>query len=660
MSYLQIIIIVVGVIIGVVLTYFIVKQLIKKKNGGDDPDKPKTIFKEIKGLSGSGYCYGDKNTFPSFTLKNDIANETDCQQLCLKDDNCLAVSYDSTGKNCILYEQSGGTTPESAEWESSYAKFFPSYASPYHDCQTGTDDGKTIPVAMTKDGCRVAFPDVCKGPVSGVSCWKKYKNRENYTKYTVKVGKEDSSKCQIVLSNPFLYTNELIETENTFYWWLLDLINKATKYVTLCNAYVTLGKYQSDDSDDVESAVHVAILNALKRGVQVTIIATQQEQIECQNSVFNQPGYLPYQKATTPDGRPLLDRVLWNGFFHDKIYISENKAYIGGQNMSGSSSIDFGISIDSSCPIHADILSRTIYMYYNGTTPLTFNYTADNPWIADDGTKYFIAVSPVWPLCPTTGSGYPKVPCPFQNPPVGPFTKGYPPTSGGNVSYEYNQTLNLINNAKKFIKLTNYELSTMGNIYNGESSTLLDALIARAQAGVKVEFWVSNSPFQDSVYGGENALCMFGRCNKGKEYLKQIKNLQNFTLNFWYQNPGTTEFSECHPLHSKIFFSDWGLLVSSSNFTPDYFGSTQDTGFCAIYNGYAPDWISVGMESIFDLLKSKSTITYKDTTFTCKNDKPNFQTTDFQGKPMCTSGFCKGTCMTCGNLTTNSCNTKYC
>ena len=68
-------------------------------------------------------------------------------------------------------------------------------------------------------------------------------------------------------------------------------------------------------------------------------------------------------------------------------------------------------------------------------------------------------------------------------------------------------------------------------------------------------------------------------------------------VNWWYQTPVKSipktaifpqgeriyecdsPWSDCALLHAKIYYSDYGLLVSSSNFTASYFTGTEDTGF---------------------------------------------------------------------------------
>ena len=645
------------VVLGAVFVTIIIVLITRhSSDNGGGSDKPKhQIFSEVKGLSGSGFCYGKGNSFEAHDFFKENTLEA-CQDRCKQDNDCSAISYMNDTKDCIVYKPDG-QSPATKGWKKSDGDKFPTYASPYYGC----------PYPLPKNGCTVDFPGSCTKDVQGnpimaqnVSCWIKNKSKENYTSFKVNVAPEDDSHIQIVLSNPFLYGYDLMDVENSFYNWFLDLIDNAEKFLTLCNAYITLGKYQSDDPSDVQSVIAVHLTNRLKAKPQlkVFLISVGYDQGDCQMAVREQAIYKPF----FDNGQMTYIDFSQGGipFFHDKLYISDKKAYIGGQNMSGSSSIDFGLSASNKSPLYNDLYLRSVWFYNKGVNnpdpnyTLKFKYTVEQPFMSGT-TGYFVVTSPTFPLCTNPASPwYPKQACDItakSGPCPGPGGKAEWNT---HVSYEHAHILDIISNANTFINMTNYEMSAFGNLPNGNTQTgydwsILNALMDRAKAGVDIDFWISNSPFSDKVRGGENAICSFLRCNEGRNWLNQTKQYSNFKIHWWYQTPGTTGFSNCHPLHAKIFYTDAGLLVTSANLTTDYFGNTPNTGIAAVFHDHKPpNWVKVGLNSIFQLLKDNSSIKYNDKTYQCDQSKPNFETKDEHGKSMCDpQNGCTGTCQSC-------------
>jgi len=475
----------------------------------------------------------------------------------------------------------------------------------------------------------------------------------------------DELAAQVVVSNPYLQPYDMLRYKNTFYNWYLDLYNGAETFVTVCNAYLTLGKWQSEDPTDYNSAIYYAMVAALKRGVMITWVSLKAvPEYDCQQQVLKQFTSLKNFKYIEFDDYNNIGTYGKGGvFFHDKLYISDKKAYIGGQNISGSSSIDFGLSFENTSPMYPDLVQRKNWFESSGTTNQVFMYTANAPYRAKDGNTYFIALSPTWPtypIVPYHGESYmPQSPCPLGNEiGYGPYRNNSyttvnpagDPAGGspkGNVSYERNHLINLIKYATKFLTITSFDFSTMSSSLSHGcwDKDLEDAfLAAAANPSVVTNIWINNAPFTDSI-NNANGTCEFYRCKQGQDFIAKTQKNGNFTWHWWYPPPKSTAPSQydCHTLHAKIHYSDWGLLVSSSNLTPDYFNNTSGTGFAAKFSSpdTIPAWISTGIQNTFDILKNYSKVTGG----TCDNPLFNIQTSPKD--TACLGGNCIGKCASC-------------
>ncbi|MCP3681753.1 MAG: hypothetical protein GY861_03595 [bacterium] len=622
---------------------------------------------KVQGLEGNGYCYGPRNSYPATKVISD--GTINCRLECAKDSNCSSYSASDDNSVCVLYSTdtpSSGWNKPSSGWKSSLP--FPTYSSPYYDCS----DTKRV-------GCMYQNPsEVCKGDPSNnnVSCWVKHKHTSmlSSTNYDYdddpKISSPDSLGAQVVVSNPYIPEYKLLTTKNTFYWWYLDLIKSAKKFITICNAYITLGKWQSDDPTDYQSAIYYAWKDALERGITVTWVRIPTDQTDCQNQVAKQFQYLKNHPNFTIVDWNYYNNVGCSGknicaFFHDKIYISDKKAYIGGQNTSGSSSVDFGISFPFTSPLYQDILQKATWFTSKSKTTIKFTYTSKNPYKTTDGTEYFITVSPTWPMCTPQSNQYPKTQINDTLVPQGPYVMntytekgGESRTALGIVSYERDHLINLIKNARSFLKITNFDFSVFASALSGcgWDQKLQMAFESAAKNGVDIDLWVYNTPFTDNVQYYPNPTCDLIRCPEGKAFVNKLEFYNNVHIHWWYQNPAPKpgEWSDCKVLHAKIYYSDWGLLVSSSNLTPDYFSHTSNTGLAARFTNKIPNWISTGVENTFSILKNQSNLGSQGS---CDNSSPNFQL--HSNDPRCSGvGNCQNTCAICGNLTSGSCGTN--
>lgn len=620
------------------------------KNKQDCIDACSSKWTKIQGLGGDGYCYGPQNSYPA----TKVVTTENCRSECEKDPNCVAYSSKLDNSVCVLYS-TNKTTPTgyndpSSNWKSSFP--FPSFASGYYNC--------TIPPPkLTKTGCMYQNPSQSCDKSNGLQCWKKPNMIMETYSDDPKIADPDGLQAQVVVSNPYLPAYKLISTPNTFYWWYLDLIKTAKSFITICNAYITLGKWRTDDPTDYQSAIYYAYIDALNRGISVTWVDLSYDQTECQDQVISQ--FSKYHHFT---------RVPWDyynnigcsgqiscAFFHDKLYISDSKAYIGGQNTSGSSSIDFGISFPSTSPMYGDIKQRADWFINYGKITINFNYLSTKPYTTNN-TDYFLVISPTWPLCPKNSSVFPQPPCPLGNS-VGPLVTNTwkyggdeSNTAKGKVSYERNHLIDLIGKATKFLKITNFDFSIFSSQLSlgGWDKNLSDAFNNAAKNGVTIDMWINNTPFNDALTYG-NATCNFLRCPEGQTFMDNLQQYDNVKFHWWYQSPPSTEsrWSDCKTLHAKIYYSDWGVMISSANLTPDYFGHTSNTGLAARFNGKpVPKWISVGIENIFSILKDNSRLKSGQ----CDNYDPNFQKTP---DPRCSNGYCENTCAQCGTFHKNSC-----
>lgn len=655
--------VIIALVVTIVRGYFL-----KNKDPMPDPGPkpvPGPAFQEIKGLAGSGTCFGPRNQFPA-SKQMTVKSKDDCQTACSQDTFCGSFTYNDSSKSCTMYPKNGATSPlayynikPSSLWKDSFP--FPTYASPYDNCED----------PFKRSGCMSDSPATACTLSQGTSCWQKESQKKSMaggrssssSSYVVNVAPMDELAAQVVVSNPYLQPYDMLRYKNTFYNWYLDLYNGAESFVTVCNAYLTLGKWQSDDPTDYNSAIYYAMVAASKRGVRITWVSLKAvPEYDCQQQVLKQFSSLQYFKYIEFDDYNNIGTYGEGGvFFHDKLYISDKKAYIGGQNISGSSSIDFGLSFENTSPMYNDLVQRKNWFESSGRTNQVFMHTATSPYRAKDGNTYFIALSPTWPTCPIIPyhgeSNMPQSPCPLGNV-IGPYRNnsytdlnpaGVPAGGSpiGNVSYERNHLINLIKNATKFLTITSFDFSTLSSnlSHGGWDKDLEDAfLAAAANTSVVTNIWINNAPFTDSINNG-NGTCEFYRCKQGQDFIAKTQKNKNFTWHWWYPPPKSTSQwqDDCHTLHAKIHYSDWGLLVSSSNLTPDYFNNTSGTGFAAIFSSpnTIPAWISTGLQNIFDILKNNSKVSGG----TCDNPVFNMQTSP--DDTACPGGKCVGKCASC-------------
>ena len=606
-----------------------------------------------QGINGvNGFCKGSHDVFPFYKNVFNVT-KADCETMCVTDPDCLGFNINESTKVGQLFRATAadGYSAAAPGWKATTA--FPTYASPYN-CPS-------IASPKNAGGCvsSYAFPDNnCTRELG----WECYSN-PHATKMRVagrRLAAEPTVGCRVIVSNPYLYSSELLTTEGTFYCWFFNMLRdaRAGSTVYLCNAYLTLFKHQSEDPADYQSQIFYALLAALRRNVTVVCVNVTTQQQQCQIDVATQASLVDY--LTSGQLRYVDIYPTAYAFFHDKIYLSDKTAYVGGQNMSGSSSVDVGVEITAASPLYADLKQRVLYLANQGSGPLSLKYTATSPWKDTDNTNYFVAVSPYVPLQTnqqgTTNCNFPQAR--LSPPPsgVGPFlvqnnSSKQLQANAGNVSYEYTHLYNLIENAKTFLVITNYDWSIFGDWFSayakpGADWNMAGALQRAVERGVNVDVWISAMPFSDSSTPCGNTTCQGLRCSDFSAWLTGLQSHSNFKMHWWYQSPAGDSFNNaCHVLHAKIYYSDWGALISSSNFTPQYFAATQSVGFCAVFGttGTGPSWVSDGINAVITILKTKS----KSGKYTCDNGStPNFQRTSDTGKQLCTADgtSCTNTC----------------
>ena len=623
----------------------------------------KPEFEEVTGLSGSGYCKTGKQLNANFwrwdSTQTPSPTQATCQQNCKEWDACLGYDWNDTSKVCQMYTKTGaGGAGASPGYKSSADKYFPAFASPWL-CKVPLADltgpkGKYCMPAFGGNLSQEGAPP-CTLSSDKVKCFKKFATTEDFSPYfKANVGVMDSSKVQVVISNPFINSRYLGTTYHTFYYWLINMLKNAKKFVTLINVYWTLGKWQSDDPEDYQSVIYSTMVDALNRGVKITIITSAgaaSDEVVCDPFMDQQ-----FTTKINPNlkGSALFRHTKVPYFFHDKIYISENEGYIGGQNLSGSSSIDFGVTIYSDSPLYSDLKQRADYFLggakvLNPPPHMKFQYTYDKPYVDPvSKAEYFLALSPFSPVC-NTRDFTPVFPQPSMK-----FSKygkvgAYFNDSDNQVSYEWWHLYDLVRNAKKFIRITNFDFSFFGSSlskcgYDEDMANAMDTVIMN---GVKVEIWLHDSPMADSMPLNPSSTCGLGVCKTTRDLLAKWNKKDNFTMNYWYTDPYTKSFPPCKLLHSKIFYSDYGLLITSSNFVPDYWGNTSDTAICVRYPSTVPDWVQKGPQNIFDILNTNSKVSNYGKKYTCSHTDPNI---DQAGAPCGLDGnayLCASTCGSC-------------
>lgn len=621
--------------------------------------EPNIDFEEIQGLSGPGYCkvnnQANSNWWQVKDTKENPLSLKYCKELCKNDPKCLAINYNSTEnkKECQLFTSDETPKDASINYKSSYNDIFPTYSSPWLCDLPLQEDKRNNNFCLYKFGYNSSQ---CELTTDNVKCFKKIINKKksylgynltninDYNVYDNDIG------ITYVVSNPFLYKNELYKTPNTFYNWFINMLKNSTVFITLINVYFMLGKWESDDPTNYQNIIYWEILNAANRGVKINIIYSklaEPTELDCLDALIEQ-----YKNNKNLKKIQNINFKSVNFFFHDKIYISDKECYIGGQNMSGSSSIDFGVGISSFSSLYQDIKERSTY-FLNKTNginkPFVFKYTYNNPFITKDNIDYFISLSPFNNICNVRPKKkvFPQSYIDFtKNPKVG----GYNNNSLSRVSYEWWHLYDLINNAKKFIKITNFDFSlfSSGLSQCGYDIKMQKAIENAISKKVDIEMWLHNQPMADSMPNNPNSMCGMLICPNTKKLIDTWTKTGNFKINYWYTNPYIDNYPPCKLLHAKIYYSDYGVLISSSNFVPDYWANTSNTGLCVRFNdGNIPKWIINGVQEVLDILNKNK----KHGKYTCNNKTPNF---DLEGAPC---GFtsdgsylCSSTCSTCSKL----------
>jgi hypothetical protein len=616
-------------------------------------------FQKVVGVSGdSGLCRTTGDNFPYFS-QTTVTSQLDCENLCKDDTDCVAYNYNTKDNICQIYSMTAKNnyTPNPSDgWKNTYK--FPLYPSPYY-CVSPIpkDSSKCHSLYGDESVCGAADNWVCYGRKSTLPFHSWNEKDIDCSKYNTCTG-NDKHGIYTIISNPYIPTSLLLKTPGNFYYWFYNLINNASSYCYIINTYWKLAQLMSNDLDDYQTRIYYSVLNKLKQGVTFYIVHSGQGDDTCTVSFGKQKKFVDYFQEwnssnintfSEENAKGKLNIISTKntkiGFFHDKIYLNNNECYIGGQNMSGISSIDFGVRIPAKTPLYDDLLSRCIYFKLLGNNKLlNFKTNANSPYIPDteNGSKYYIAISPVWPECKAVSSSdhgckYGKqTECNYSNKDIGIFKN-----SLGNVSFEWYHLNNIFKNAKKWIFVTNYEISPYSQFYSmkGSSFTMFNSLLSSSKnmqknnilpgydnttgqfSGVQlyIDAAVHYSPDNSVCQGVTN--CEFLRCERSRQWLEDMKNA-GANINWWYEDPRKSakpDFGKnwmcnlddfnCKLLHAKIFYSDYGLLITSSNFTNSYFAGTENTGLCVVFgeNG-PPQWVVDGMKnikSVFDKNASK-------------------------------------------------------
>jgi hypothetical protein len=407
------------------------------------------------------------------------------------------------------------------------------------------------------------------------------------------------------------------------------------------------------------------MVDALNRGVSLTIVTSSvaaTDEVAC-DRFMEQPFTAGINPALLRNSTK-FHHLKVGYFFHDKIYISDQEGYIGGQNLSGSSSIDFGVTILRGSPLYGDLKQRAGYFVggANGAAPaMNFKYTATNPYVDPTSkAEYFLGLSPFSPTCGTKGGAGVRASMSPVFPQAGMSLSGMyksvgPYDNAGSVSYEWMHLHDLIKNARKFIRITNFDFSFFGSSLSqaGYDVDIANAINAAVSNHVKVEMWIHNAPMADSMPMDPSSTCGMVTCQHTSDLLKTWTATGYFAINYWYSQPYSEGFPPCKILHAKIYYSDYGLLVSSSNFVPDYWCRTPDTALCVKYSGGAvPDWISQGVENCFSILESNKTVSSSGKNYACGHEStPNI---DQDGAPCGVINgvyVCASTCASCSKTT---------
>jgi hypothetical protein len=624
------------------------------------PPPPPQLFEELKGISGSGYCKIGNQAYSNYLEFNDISLDN-CKQKCKDNNNCTSIVYNSKYNYCqnFVIDNDGKINNASINYKKTYDKDFPTFASPW-TCDLPLD---TFYKCFNRFGYNT---EQCYRE-DNVKCYKINRDKDiksNYNfikdldKYKINIVDDKDVNIQIVLSNPFIPTENILDIKHTFYNWLLNLIKNANEYLYLINVYITLGKWTSDDPTNYENIIYIEIVNATIRGCKVYIINQFPFEGDDATACNN-----PIKELYTSNPNVIQSNINFfviSVFFHDKIYLSENEGYIGGQNLSSPSSIDFGITINKLSKLHNDLKIRAEYfrdLHDNSKVKyddvkLIFNYNYDES-LKINGVEYFLALSPFYPLCNSRNNWEYPIPqkeldfSKMKNAPIGAVGPYFNIKSGyklknSNVTYEWFHICDLISNANKFIKIINFSFSFFSSTfsdcsYDYKMQNILNDAVNR---GVEIELWINNSNMNNNYSYSNPTLdptCYMFTCPNTQNLLKEWKSKSNITINYWYSKESPSAMrTSCKILHAKVYYSDYGTLISSANMTPDYWTNTSNTGLCVRYKSIdnIPDWIKVGLQNIFDLLDNNKTVNKN----TCLNNEPNINNTGNIDKqcPSCT------------------------
>jgi hypothetical protein len=407
-----------------------------------------------------------------------------------------------------------------------------------------------------------------------------------------------------------------------FYMVMLYVINSAEKFIILVNEFTHLGCDDSyfDTLDDwnktterkaINTLFYNALKDALNRGVLIYIVSSKGSQNitlpDGTTIVRLKDTLTPSLKKISPQqvfGVDVdnLNYIYYNSmdiptkaingagsYIHDKLYVSDKHAYVGGQNWYCPLELDAGFLFGYG-PIYFDLRSRAQSLTGLGYSPMT--YTQENPFkgsIIDMITGYTY-----------TGSVYPCISPQLPNGDATPFS-----ILSYNPNYKMTSILNAylsqLEQATGNVDIFCWTMSPVEFYVQDKNKTpyfvqteFIDAIIriSKKPEVESITFVMCIHSFKNELLEYKNAdidLYCTGRglnrdvYDKYKQAYDELYELLNLPKVKLYVQGITsdkvpTNISSCNLFHAKVIASSNSISTSSANFTPGYFFSASNTG----------------------------------------------------------------------------------
>lgn len=412
------------------------------------------------------------------------------------------------------------------------------------------------------------------------------------------------------------YVDDPYNPDN-FFMVMLNVINSSNTFIIIINEFTHLGcddEYyptlddwnQTPQRKAVNKLFNTALLEALGRGVLVYIVSSQGSEVVGGKTQLKDT-LSPSLKKKYPQQVFTVDvdnlnyiytsangarATATNGqgsYIHDKLYVTDNYAYVGGQNWYSPLELDAGF-LFAHGPIYFDLRSRAQSLVGMGYEPI--KYTIQNPYVGpilDMKTKftYSGSVYPILaPLLPNGDASPFSVASYNVNTAVTGILDGYIhqlDTASGDLDI-FCWTMSPVeffvqdkNNTPYFINTSMLDAIKRASARNEVTSIT----IVLCLHSFKYELAEYKDPTKDLYCTGEGMNPdIFHVYKKAYDELYELFSIPKITvyLQGMKSDRVPESISSCNLFHAKTIASSTSISASSANYTPGYFFSASNTG----------------------------------------------------------------------------------